>query len=165
VKRIQLQQRSGNPLAVFDIRQAVKRSRLTVGNFKGHWPIIVAAALKKLIQAAHGPLAALVDQQIARNGKQPCLKPRLTVVLPATDEHAHPNFLEQVLCLVPIPSQIKQIPQQTVLVADDQFVHKTGILTLEPGGYGEILLLDLLIRSGGVALNEKRGNCIGTHLI
>jgi len=52
VQRIQLHQRAGNPLAILEVAEAVKRSGPAAGNLKSHRPVVFASALKKLVRLA-----------------------------------------------------------------------------------------------------------------
>ena len=100
--------------------------------------------------------APLVDHQVARNGKQPRLKPRLPVELPATHQHPHPDFLKQVLGHLPVAGEKEQIAQQPVLVADDQLVQQPRILPLEPFGDSKVLLPHLLFGTRDSSRSKQR---------
>jgi hypothetical protein len=164
VQRVQPHQRGSNPLAVFKIRHPVEGRRLVVRDLEGHGPVVFAAALEQLIQAAHGPLAPQVDNQIARDGKQPGLKTRLAVELPAPHQNPHPDLLEQVLGHLAVPGQIQQIPHQPVLVADNQLIQQPGILALQAIGNGQALLpRQFLFGSGNGRGKHRLGGGEGHH--
>ena len=157
VQRIQLQQRGQNLFPVFHVRQAIKRSRLMIGNFKGHRLVIVAACLKQLVQAAHRPLSPLVDHQVARNRKQPGLKPGLPVELTAPGQYAHPDLLKHVLGHLAVPGQKQQVPQKPVLITHNQLIQQSNILPLKSFRYSKILLPNQLFGCGEApATNNDR---------
>src|SRR5580658_5012733 len=156
VQGVEPEQCPGDPLAVFEVGDAVKGSGLAVLGLEAHGTIVVMVALKELIEAAGGALAALVDDQVARDGEQPGLKPRLPVELAAAHEYAHPDLLKKIFGHLSMSCEIKKIAQQAVLVADDQLVEQPGILTLEPLCNSQIFPARQLISGGG---RTKSGKC------
>ena len=100
----------------------------------------------------------MIDDQVARDGKQPGVEPRLPVELCAAHQDPHPDLLEQILCHLAIARQIKEIAQQAVLIADNQLVKQASVLTLEPLRNGQALLPNLVVNCGGGTLNKEGVN-------
>ena len=59
-------------------------------------------------------------------------KARIAVELRATQEHAHPGFLEKVLGQLAIACEIEQVAQQPMLILENQLVQNAGVVALRP---------------------------------
>lgn len=128
VQRFQLQKSAGHQLAALLGQKVVERRLFLAGNFER--PIVVAA-FTHFVQTGHRAAAPQIDHQITRDGKQPRVEARIAVELGAAQQHPHPRFLEKILGHLPIAGEIQQIPQQPVLILQDEFVQQLGIVPLQ----------------------------------
>ena len=159
VERIELKQCSGDLFAIFDIGQAIEGAGLVVRDLKGKGAVVIAAGLEELVEAGHGALAALIDDQITRDGEKPGLESGFTVELGAPGQDAHPHFLEVIFSLFTITREEEEVAEETVLVANNELVKERRIFALKSFSYCEILLANLLVRDGGGTGGEDRANC------
>jgi len=105
VEGIELEQCGPDLFSILHIRHVIERARIAIGDLECERTVIVSADLEKLVQAGHGPFPALVDDQVASDGKEPGLESGFAVKLAATGKDAHPDLLEEVLSLFAIPGQ------------------------------------------------------------
>jgi hypothetical protein len=127
-----------------------------VRDLKGEGPVVIATGFEKLIEAGHGALSALVDNEIARDGEEPGLESGLAVELGAARKNAHPDFLENVFGLFAIAGQEKKVAEKTVLEPYDELIKQGRIFAFKSFCYCEILLPDLLVCNRGSARGEDR---------
>src|SRR5579862_3775923 len=147
IEHVDLQEHLGNAMTVFEAGKVIEGGGLGVGKLEAHGPVVVIRAFEEFVQAGDHALAAIVNDQVARNGEQPGIEARLAVKLPAADQYPHPDLLKEVFGQFAAAGQKEQVAQQTMLIADDQFVQQTGFLLLEPGGDGKVFLPDRLVLS------------------
>lgn len=102
--------------------------------------VIIAGAFKEFVEAGHGALATVVNDEVTGDGKEPSVKTGFTVVLAAADENAHPDLLKEVFGEGTVVGEVEEIAEEPMLKARNQLVEELGILALEPGGNGQILL-------------------------
>ena len=81
---------------VFEVADAVEGCGVVGCNFEAHGPIVVPGAFNELVEAVHGALTALVDYEVACDGKQPGFEAGLAIELATADQNAHPHFLKQI---------------------------------------------------------------------
>src|SRR5581483_530300 len=111
---------------------------------------------EQLVEAAGGPFAPLVDNQIAGDGEEPGFEPRLDIELTATDENPHPDLLEEVCGHLAVSGEKKQVAQQPVLIADDQLVEQACFLSFETVRDRQALLPGLLVLGTGHGMRKQR---------
>src|ERR1700679_1514190 len=116
MERIERQQSLRYALAAFTGYAKVKGRRLVSGHFK--WAVIFSG-LAHCLKAAHSPLPAHIDYQVARDGEEPGIKAGIAVELRAAHQHAHPGLLEKILGHLAVPCEVKQIAQQAMLILDN----------------------------------------------
>ena len=158
IESVHLHHGYGDSLPIFAIGAAVEGSWLVIGDFKGHGPVVVVLAFEEFVKTRHGSFASLVDDQIASDGEEPCVKTRLTIELSTPDHDPHPDLLEEILSHLAVAGQIEEIAQEPMLEADDQLVEQACVLALEARCNGEALLPHGVVRNGGGGLREKGAN-------
>ncbi len=72
-------------------------------------------------------LPPLVDHQVAGDGEEPRFEPRFAIELRTTHQHTHPDLLKKVFGHFTVRGQIKEITEQSVLIADNQLIQKPGL--------------------------------------
>jgi len=166
IESIKLKQGGCDLFAILDVGHSVEWAGLVVGDLKGQRTVVFAAGFKELIEAGHGALAALVDDEIACDGEKPCLKSRFAVELGTAGENAHPDFLEQIFGLLAVSSKEQEVTKKAMLEAHNELVQEAGVLTLKSFSDSKILLPYLFISRGESSWCKERANGRNrTHLV
>ena len=125
----------------------------------------VVGGLAHLIQRGHGALAGEIDDEVARDGKEPSVEAGFAVVLAAAQQDAHPGLLEEVFGDLALAGQEQQIAKQAVLVEFDEAIQQFGILALQAVGDGCVFTLAslCLFRRDGDRRTAHKGKDAKTH--
>ena len=137
---VELEESRRDAFAVFVSGKVVEGGGTIRSDLKVHGAVVFAGAVYQLIEAGHGALATLVNDEVAGDGEEPCFKAGLTVELSTADEDAHPDFLEEILGHFAVSGEVKEIADEAVLVADDELIEEAGIVALESLGDSKTLL-------------------------
>ena len=137
MQRLERQQSLGDALPVFVGLVSLKRRGTVGGHIEG--PAVFPGFAHRF-QAAHGSLAAHVDDQVAGDGEQPCIETGLAIELVASLQYTHPGLLEDVFRSLPVAGEVEQVAQQAMLVLDDQLIEQLGIVALQPLGDEGVLV-------------------------
>jgi hypothetical protein len=158
IERVKLEQCGRDLFAIFNIGHAIKWAGLVVGDLKSQRTVIIPAGLEEFIETGHRSLATLVDHEIAGDGEEPGFESGFAVELAPAGQHTHPDFLEQVLGLLTVSGEEKQITEQAMLIPNDQLVEQTGILSFKSLRNSKILQPDLLISRRDNSRGEECAN-------
>src|ERR1700735_4821897 len=137
MERLERQQSLGDALPVLVGLICLKRRRTVSGHIEG--PAVFARFAPRF-QAAHGSLAAHVNDQVAGDGEQPGIEAGLAIELVASLQYTHPGLLEDIFRSLAVAGEVEQVAQQAMLVLNDQLIEQLRIVALQPLGDEGILV-------------------------
>src|SRR5581483_6170525 len=144
MERIQLRQSCLHALTIF------ARSNRIEGRGSGRGDVervLASVLLLQSFEACGRLLARPIDDEVARNGKEPGVELRFTVVLTPAFHHPDPGFLEDVFGEFAVAGEKDEVTKQPVLIALDQAVEEFRVASPQTTGDLDVLSESPLHRS------------------